>query len=38
MTDVGAAFKSAIEAKDMDSAVALLAEDAVFHSPIVYAD
>jgi ketosteroid isomerase-like protein len=36
--DVAAAFRRGIEAKDMDSAIALLAEDVVFHSPIVFAD
>jgi hypothetical protein len=35
---VAAQFRRAIEAKDMDSAVALLAPDVVFHSPIVFAD
>jgi limonene-1,2-epoxide hydrolase len=38
MTDVAAAFRSAVETKDMDSAVALLADAVVFHSPIVFAD
>ena len=29
-------FRAAVEAKDMDTAVALLAEDVVFHSPVVF--
>jgi limonene-1,2-epoxide hydrolase len=29
-------FRSAIEAKDLDAAVALLREDVVFHSPVVF--
>jgi limonene-1,2-epoxide hydrolase len=29
-------FRAAIEARDLDAAVALLAEDVVFHSPIVF--
>jgi SnoaL-like domain len=29
-------FRAAIEARDMDAAVALLAEDVVFRSPVVY--
>ena len=29
-------FRSAVEAKDMDAAVALLADDVVFHSPVVF--
>jgi limonene-1,2-epoxide hydrolase len=29
-------FRAAVEAKDMDAAVALLAEDVVFHSPVVF--
>jgi hypothetical protein len=36
--DVAAAFRAGIESGDMDSAVALLADDVVFHSPIVFAD
>jgi SnoaL-like domain len=35
---VATAFRRGIEAKDMDSVIALLAEDVVFHSPIVFAD
>ena len=38
MSDLGTRFKAAIEAKDMDSAIALLADDVLFRSPIVYAD
>lgn len=38
MSDVAAAFRAGIEAMDMDSVIALLADDVVFHSPIVYAD
>jgi ketosteroid isomerase-like protein len=38
MSDVAAAFRQAIETKDMDTAVALLADDVVFHSPIVFKD
>jgi len=30
------AFRAAIEAKDVDAAVALFAPDAVFHSPVVH--
>jgi limonene-1,2-epoxide hydrolase len=30
------AFRSAIEAGDLDAAVALLREDVVFHSPVVF--
>lgn len=29
-------FRVAVEAKDMDAAVALLADDVVFHSPVVF--
>jgi ketosteroid isomerase-like protein len=29
-------FRAAVEAKDMDAAVALLAEDVVFRSPVVF--
>jgi len=29
-------FRAAIEAGDMDAAIALLAEDVVFHSPVVF--
>ncbi len=29
-------FRSAIEAQDLDAAVALLREDVVFHSPVVF--
>jgi limonene-1,2-epoxide hydrolase len=29
-------FRSAIEARDLDAAVALLREDVVFHSPVVF--
>jgi limonene-1,2-epoxide hydrolase len=35
--DVSAAFRAGIEATDMDSVVALLADDVVFNSPIVFA-
>jgi len=38
MSDVAAAFRNGIEAKDMDLVIALLADDVVFHSPIVFAD
>jgi hypothetical protein len=38
VTDVAAAFRTGIEAKDMDSVIALLADDVIFHSPIVFAD
>jgi hypothetical protein len=38
MTDVAAAFRAGIEAGDMDAVIALLADDVVFHSPVVYAD
>jgi ketosteroid isomerase-like protein len=38
MTDVAAEFRAGVESGDMVSAVALLAEDVVFHSPIVFAD
>jgi limonene-1,2-epoxide hydrolase len=36
-TDVVAAFRAGIEATDMDGVIALLADDVVFHSPIVFA-
>ena len=29
-------FRAAVEAEDMDAAVALLADDVVFHSPVVF--
>jgi hypothetical protein len=29
-------FRAAVEARDMDAAVALLSEDVVFHSPVVF--
>lgn len=35
-SDAYAAFKSAIESKDVDAAVALFAEDVVFNSPVVH--
>lgn len=38
MSDVGARFRAAVEAKDMDAAIGLLADDVLFRSPIVYAD
>jgi len=38
MTEVAAAFRRGIESKDMDSVIALLSDDVVFHSPIVFAD
>jgi SnoaL-like domain len=38
MTDVAAEFRAGIESGDMESVIALLADDVVFHSPIVYAD
>lgn len=31
-----AAFRAAVEARDVDAAVALFAPDAVFHSPVVH--
>ena len=31
-----AAFRAAVEGKDVDAAVALFAENAVFHSPVVH--
>lgn len=34
--DVHAAFRAAVEAGDVDAAVALFAPDAVFHSPVVH--
>jgi ketosteroid isomerase-like protein len=37
-TDVASAFRTGIESGDMESVIALLADDVVFHSPIVYAD
>jgi limonene-1,2-epoxide hydrolase len=36
MTDPSAAFRAAIEDDDVDAAVALFAEDAVFRSPVVH--
>jgi SnoaL-like domain len=36
--DVAAAFRAGIESGDINSVVALLADDVVFHSPIVFAD
>lgn len=36
MTDPYAAFRTAVEAGDVDAAVALFAPDAVFHSPVVH--
>ncbi|MBV9871646.1 MAG: nuclear transport factor 2 family protein [Frankiaceae bacterium] len=38
MSDVAAEFRRAVETKDMDAAIALLADDVVFHSPIVFKD
>jgi hypothetical protein len=38
MSDVGAKFKAAVEGKDMDAAIALLADDVLFRSPIVFKD
>lgn len=38
MSDVGARFKAAVETQDMDAAIALLAGDVVFRSPIVFKD
>ncbi|MGY1809778.1 nuclear transport factor 2 family protein [Blastococcus sp. SYSU D00669] len=35
-TDPFAAFRAAVEADDVDAAVALFAEDVVFHSPVVH--
>jgi limonene-1,2-epoxide hydrolase len=36
VTDPFAAFRAAIEADDVDAAVALFAEDVTFHSPVVH--
>ncbi|MCW2722048.1 nuclear transport factor 2 family protein [Pseudonocardia sp.] len=36
MTDPYAAFRDAVEGKDVDAAVALFADDVVFHSPVVH--
>lgn len=36
MARMYSAFRAAIEAKDVDAAVALFASDAVFHSPVVH--
>jgi SnoaL-like domain len=36
MTDPFAAFRAAVEADDVDAAVALFADDVVFHSPVVH--
>jgi hypothetical protein len=36
MSDPYAAFRAAVEAGDVDAAVALFAPDAVFHSPVVH--
>jgi hypothetical protein len=38
MSDVAAAFRAGIEAGDMDAAIALLDDEVVFHSPVVFAD
>jgi ketosteroid isomerase-like protein len=38
MSDVAAEFRAGIESGDIDSVIALLADDVVFHSPIVFAD
>jgi hypothetical protein len=38
MTSVVDAFRAGIESNDMDSVISLLADDVVFHSPIVFAD
>lgn len=38
MSDAVAGFRAAVESQDMAAAVALLAEDVVFRSPIVHAD
>ncbi|MCO1653485.1 nuclear transport factor 2 family protein [Pseudonocardia humida] len=35
--DPAAAFRAAVEAADVEAAVALFAEDCVFHSPVVHA-
>jgi ketosteroid isomerase-like protein len=35
--DPATAFRTAIERRDIDAAVALFAEDCVFHSPVVHA-
>jgi ketosteroid isomerase-like protein len=36
--DLARAFRTGIESGDMESVISLLADDVVFHSPIVYAD
>ncbi|MGY1615637.1 nuclear transport factor 2 family protein [Geodermatophilus sp. SYSU D00691] len=36
MTDPFAAFRAAVESDDVDAAVALFADDVVFHSPVVH--
>ena len=36
VTDPFAAFRAAVETDDIDAAVALFAEDVVFHSPVVH--
>ena len=36
MSDPFAAFRAAIEADDVDAAVALFSDDVVFHSPVVH--
>jgi ketosteroid isomerase-like protein len=38
MTSVADSFRAGIESNDIDSVIALLADDVVFHSPIVFAD
>jgi hypothetical protein len=38
VTNVAVAFRTGIETGDMDSVIGLLADDVVFHSPIVFAD
>lgn len=37
MSDVAAAFRAGIEAGDVDAVIALLDDQVVFHSPVVYA-
>jgi hypothetical protein len=36
VTDPFAAFRAAVESDDVDAAVALFADDATFHSPVVH--
>jgi len=38
MSDLGARFRAAVESQDMEAGIALLADDVVFRSPIVFKD